>query len=413
MSRERPPHEHPLLRALADVDDRLDDVAALDPTFLPTSDKARALVAVDREIARLEGLRLDLLTASAEVADDAGARSAGLWLAAERHDDPRAGVRSQRLADGVARWRGVGAALRDGRAHLAQAAVLVHALDALPADLDPAVRERAEARLVAEASQLTPRQLRVVGRRVLEVVAPDLAEAEEERLLRAEEERGRRDSRLTFRPRGDGSTDLFARLPDHVADRLRVYLDACTAPRRTRSTLGDLDTLPLPRRRAEAFSALLEHLPSDALPSHGGTATAVMVTIDLESLRRDVGIAGLSTGGHLTASGVRRLACTAGILPVVLGGKGQVLDLGRARRLFSPSQRKAMAVRDRACREPDCDIPAAWCEAHHAERPWSRHGRTDLAHGVLLCTFHHHRAHDPRWRAARLPNGDVRFTRRR
>ena len=317
---------------------------------------------------------------------------------------------------GVARWAGVGRALREGDLSLAQAAVIVRALDALPSDLDPTVRERAEARLVADADEFTPRELRVLGRRVLEAVAPEVAEAEEERLLRAEEERAREASRLVFRPRGDGVTDVIARLPDHVADRLRVYLDAFTAPRRTptpaRSGLGDLDSLSLPRRRAEAFCALLEHLPADALPSHGGTATSVMVTIDLETLQRGVGVAHLSTGGHLCATQVRRLACTAGILPVVLGGKGQVLDLGRTRRLFSSPQRKAMAVRDRGCREPDCDIPAAWCEAHHAESPWSQHGRTDLADGVLLCSFHHHRAHDPRWRTTRLPHGDVRFTRR-
>ncbi|HEU5037150.1 MAG TPA: hypothetical protein VFT70_09095 [Nocardioides sp.] len=39
-------------------------------------------------------------------------------------------------------------------------------------------------------------------------------------------------------------------------------------------------------------------------------------------------------------------------------------------------------------------------------------GRTDLADGVLLCTFHHHRAHDHRYRSDRTPEGGVRFTRR-
>jgi hypothetical protein len=80
--------------------------------------------------------------------------------------------------------------------------------------------------------------------------------------------------------------------------------------------------------------------------------------------------------------------------------------------LFSPAQRKAMAIRDRRCRAEGCDIPAAWCEAHHAQRPWATGGRTDLAHGILLCSFHHHRAHDHRWDPSRLPNGDVRYTRR-
>jgi hypothetical protein len=243
------------------------------------------------------------------------------------------------------------------------------------------------------------------------VVAPDLAEAQEERALRAEEHRARQMVRLSLRPRGDGATDLHASIPDHVASRLRTYLDAFTSPRRGGSW-GDVDRLPLSRRRGEAFCALLEHIPTQGLPSHGGTATSVMVMVDLATLRAGVGLAETSTGDAISAAEARRLACGAGIVPVVLGGRGEVLDLGRTRRLFSPAQRKALALRDRHCRAEGCDLPAAWCEAHHADRPWSRGGRTDRADGVLLCSFHHHRAHDHRWHTSRLPNGDVRYTRR-
>ena len=56
-------------------------------------------------------------------------------------------------------------------------------------------------------------------------------------------------------------------------------------------------------------------------------------------------------------------------------------------------------------------VPGTWAEAHHWN-PWLTGGRTDLADGVLLCSHHHHRAHDPAYLAQRLPNGDVRFTRR-
>jgi hypothetical protein len=107
---------------------------------------------------------------------------------------------------------------------------------------------------------------------------------------------------------------------------------------------------------------------------------------------------------------------------VVLGGRTQPLHLGRARRLFSPAQRLAMAVRDGTCRRlamavrdgtcraEGCDIPADWCEAHHAGRPWGHDGLTDLEDGVLLCSFHHHRAHDPD-HAAALHAGRLRFSR--
>ena len=109
---------------------------------------------------------------------------------------------------------------------------------------------------------------------------------------------------------------------------------------------------------------------------------------------------------------VRRLACTAAIVPAVLGGESEVLDLGRARRLFPPAQRKAMAIRDRRCRAVGCDIPAAWCEAQHSRVPWVHGGRSDHDDGLLLCSWHHHRAHDRRYDQRRLPTGDVRFSRR-
>ena len=409
-----PLEEHPLLRCLASVDALLDGANELDPTFLPTCDKARALLAVERELSRLEGLRLRLLAASADLAAERGARSAGVWLAGESRAGAADGVRAQRLAEGLERWPDVGVALREGGLNLAQAEVIVRALDDLPPGLDEETRVKALAQLLADAGQFAPRELRLLGRRVLETVAPEAADDHEERLLLAEEERGRRETRLAFRPRGDGATDVFARVPDQVADRLRIYLDAFTAPRRQglASSGGDVDLLPLPRRRGVAFCAVLEQLPADRLPTHGGTATSVVVILEWEALRRGVGSAEVSTGGRMTVSEARRLACTAGVLPAVLSGAGEVLDLGRARRLFSPAQRKAMAVRDRRCRAEDCDIPAAWCEAHHAASPWSRGGRTDLADGVLLCPFHHHRAHDQRWDATRMPNGDVRYRRR-
>ena len=168
-----------------------------------------------------------------------------------------------------------------------------------------------------------------------------------------------------------------------------------------------------PRQRmAEAFAAFLEAADTARMPLHGGDATSVFVTISLETLTSQLAGTGLVGEEPLSAGEVRRLACTARIIPVVLGGTSEVLDLGRSRRLFSPAQRKAMALRDRRCRAEGCTVPAAWCEAHHATAPWARGGRSDLADGVLLCSWHHHRAHDPRFDTRRLAHGDYRFHRR-
>ncbi|HJQ05029.1 MAG TPA: DUF222 domain-containing protein, partial [Nocardioides sp.] len=113
----------------------------------------------------------------------------------------------------------------------------------------------------------------------------------------------------------------------------------------------------------------------------------------------------------ISASEARRLACTAKIIPAVLGGKSEPLDLGRARRLHSPAQRKAMRLRDKKCRAEGCTIPVPWTEAHHL-KPWSAGGTTNVEDGILLCGHHHRRAHDTRYDMTKLPSGDYRFHRR-
>jgi hypothetical protein len=416
MSTSSAAREHALVAAARALNEVLDKTAGVDPLYLTPQEKSQVLVELTRSLGRVEGLRAQVLAVADDLAAETANRSAGTWLAVETRTSRREAVHAERLGLSMReRWPCVGDAVTSGGVTWEQAAVLVQSLDQLPADLDAELRAKAEAHLVSEAGQFGPAPLRRLGRRVLEVIAPDIADAEEERALRAEERRARAATRLSLRPRGDGSTDLHARLPDHVASRLRVYLDAYTAPRRMATMTpadGDVDRMPLARRRGEAFCALLEHVPRDGLPRHGGSATSVMVMIDLDTLRSGLGLAETSTGETITAAEARRLACTARILPVVLGGTSEVLDLGRSRRLFSPAQHTTLAIRDRRCRAEGCDIPAAWCEAHHAAAPWSRHGRTDLEAGLLLCSFHHHRAHDPGFRADRLPNGDVRYTRR-
>ena len=98
----------------------------------------------------------------------------------------------------------------------------------------------------------------------------------------------------------------------------------------------------------------------------------------------------------ISTSEARRLACNAGIVPMVLAGESKVLDLGMSRRLFTRYQRLALAHRDQGCVFPRCARPAAWCEAHHC-RSFSDGGPTDIGNGALLCSFHHHLVHHGDW----------------
>ena len=167
--------------------------------------------------------------------------------------------------------------------------------------------------------------------------------------------------------------------------------------------------MPADQRRGQAFCALLEAFDPDRLPLHGGTATTVVVTIPYDGLATGTGVGVLGDGTRISASEARRLACGAGIIPAVLGGKSEVLDLGRTRRLFSTPQRKALGINQRTCRADGCTVPSTWCEAHHAGDPWCQGGRTDLDDGQLLCNWHHHRIHDDRYLVQNTPHGTIRF----
>ena len=385
-------------------------VADVDPIYMAVEEKRQALLRLSSAIDRLEELRMRVLATADDVAAEEGARDAAAWLAHHgRRDRSECRHRLLMARDLMARSR-TAAALRRRRGQ--PRAGPRHR----PRARRPAGRGRrrggvaAEERLLAEAERFGPRQLRILGRRVVDIVAPEVAEGLEAQALEREEASAARRTLLSTRRLGDGTSEIRIRTSDLVCDRLLTYLEAFTAPRRAGTHAPD-DRRPYACRLGDAFGAFLEAVDPARLPRHGGDATTVIVTVDLDVLRRGVGVAHVGDE-PLSAAEARRLACTARILPAVLGGAGQVLDAGRSRRLFSSTQRKALAVTQPTCRAEGCDIPAAWCEAHHAGDPWALGGRTDLADGLLLCSFHHHRAHDRRCRVDRAAEGRVRFHRR-
>ncbi len=101
--------------------------------------------------------------------------------------------------------------------------------------------------------------------------------------------------------------------------------------------------------------------------------------------------------GPMHPNTIRKIACDAEIIPVLLGSDSRVLDIGRTTRIFPPHIRKAITARDQGCAFPDCTMPAPWCEAHHTTY-WSHGGTTSTENGTLLCSHHHHLIHKEQWR---------------
>ncbi|GAA2556583.1 hypothetical protein GCM10009861_15650 [Neomicrococcus aestuarii] len=143
-------------------------------------------------------------------------------------------------------------------------------------------------------------------------------------------------------------------------------------------------------------------LESKKLPVNGGLRPQVMVAIDLETLQGRVAadekyLSHSAQLGPVDPGMIRKIACDAQILPVVLNGEGRVLDVGEPQRLFTQEQRKILYTRDLGCTAPGCTVPADGCEAHHVKE-WSQGGPTTIDNGALVCHYHHQLVHETDWR---------------
>jgi hypothetical protein len=90
----------------------------------------------------------------------------------------------------------------------------------------------------------------------------------------------------------------------------------------------------------------------------------------------------------------------------MLGSDSMVIDVGRAKRVISGPQRKALNARDQGCVWPGCDRPASWTSGHHLVH-WIRGGGGDLPNLALLCYRHHWLVHEGNWQMVRTEDGRI------
>ena len=395
-----------------------DHLASLDQVPVWSMDPLEAGATL-ADLTRLEAQVVALKTRVAAHADtveagtEHGASSTANWLAHTTRTTRPAAHRTVRLGHTLAAHDTVRHALATGDLMTEQAEAIIDAVEQLPDDLESDLVERAEAHLVAEAAHHDAKALRILGKRLLEVIAPDQADAHEARLLEAEEARAAEATRLTMVDDGHGQTHGRFTIPTLAGAQLKKMLLALAAPKHlTAAETASVERRPSPQRLGAAFVELIEAYPKDRLPQSGGTDATIVVTIDEHVLYGDLQRAGLlDTGEKISPSAARRLACTAGLHPAVLGGRSEVLDLGRTRRLHSKAQRIALAHHQHGCQAEGCDWPPGLCHAHHTT-PWSHGGPTDLANARLLCPHHHARAHDPAYQTRTTSTGKITFHRR-
>ncbi|HEX5204112.1 MAG TPA: DUF222 domain-containing protein [Actinoplanes sp.] len=315
-----------------------------------------------------------------------GAATTVSWLRSVLLIGANAASRMLGLARGLRSATATAAALGAGEVNVEQAHAVVETLKDLPDEVKPETVEQVEAAMLEHAGVLNPAELRVLGTRVLAHVAPEVAEEADRRALEAAEARAVQKRGLHLSADDAGGVSVRGSLDPESAAIVRAALDPLTKPCRAD---GGLDGRTAPQRRADALTEICRAaLGTDLLSTAGGEPITLVVTAGFDALTRQLGAGMLDAGIQLSAETVRRLACDATVLPAILGGQSQVLDLGRQRRLFTGAVRRALNLRDQGCAFPGCDRPINWCHGHHIIS-WLDNGNTDLDNGVLLCGHHH------------------------
>ncbi len=405
---------HPIIECASDISAALKAAGSVEPAFMSTAEKKAALVALAEAKSQLDALTARLLAASDDVGEAHGLRDAAAWLAVETRTTQREARRDLALGRALEAHSAVASALSSGALRTEQARVVAEAVEALPVHVDEETRWRAETTLLGLARDHDARDLKQIGKRILDVVAPEVGECHEATVLAAEEARADAGVELVLVDDGAGRCHGRFEVPSHVGKMLKRHLLALANPaRHTEDELRD-DAggwKPLRRRLGEAFVEYVERYPEDRTPQTAGVSATVVVTMTLEQLLAENGTALLDDGARMSAGQARRLACEAGIIPAVLDSRSVPLDMGRQTRLFTKAQRIALGLRDGGCTTKGCETSASGCHAHHDD-PWSRRGLTDLSNGRLLCPRHHRLAHDSRYAMTTHPDNKVTFARR-
>ena len=236
-------------------------------------------------------------------------------------------------------------------------------------------------------------------------------------------EKQRRQTFLRHWVDADGMTNLFGKFDPERGSIVSALLDAGVEAMfhsGDREVPVDCDPSvePNDHRRALALVALSKRCPdSDSLDGALSNSLCdrparaeIVVHIDYELLAGAVSETGLGdartcralNGSELTVETIRRLACEAEIIPLVLDGKSVPLDVGKSKRLATAYQRRALAAVHETCAIDGCSVKFSHCEPHHIDY-WENGGATDFNNLVPLCSRHHHAAHEGGWKLSLNP----------
>ena len=395
---------HPLVGGVAAIQDALDQM----PIGAWVGLEPATVAQLSEELLRIEARVKAQQLAAARVLDASGfaksqgASSTGAMLAGSFGGDKKAGDRMVFMGKALESASRTEDALARGEIGASQAAIIASAIGDLPDETTPEQKQACEDTLIGDAGTYSLKDLRSPSKRITDQFKPEpeVDQIENQSLERQEKDAWRR-SEFWMANDGDGTCRGGFRIPEAQADQLMAAIQAISAPKRDHlhdhtpaaESYYDKD-LEYRHRLGMGFAELCGHLPGDKLPGKGGLGATLIVRLDHDTLIHGLKAATLSTGTRISASQARLMACNAGIIPQVFGGKSLPLDHGHEQRLFTKAQKQAQQARDGGCTFPGCEKPPEQCESHHWRMRWADGSETRLDDGVLICPFHHRTIHD-------------------
>ncbi len=291
----------------------------------------------------------------------------------------------------------VAAAQAGGEISPRHARVIVATVEQLPDAIRAEVHDEVEASMVEFAGKFDPHLLAQLGRRVQAHYDPD------GRLPDSEERHRRREFSLHQRP--DGSAHGQFEATAELAEYLQLAFDSLAAPKP--ETDGVKDPRTAGQRRHDALlEALQLAVRAEQLPSITGVNATIVVTMTEQAYRSGTGLARTNHGALIPTR--EALAWAGGdyrLMAVVLDKTQAITAYSSIHRLFTETQRLAMAARDGGCTFPHCDAPPGRCQAMHLT-DYQITGHTRVDDGGLGCHYDHRERIKQGW-TTRLINGRV------
>jgi hypothetical protein len=286
----------------------------------------------------------------------------------------------------------------------------------LPCWIDEPTRVDAEQKLADVASAYRPDQLQRYADHYELVLNPDGNFSDADRARR----RG-----ITLGPQGP---DGMSRLSGWLNPELRAGLDAVlakwaapgmcnpgdedpTVEGATSPEAIDGDARSAAQRNHDAVNAMVRcTLMSGELGSHQGLPVTIVATVELADLQNKTGMGHTGGGTLLPVTDLIRMAAQSyNYLLLFDQAKPCALYKGRTTRLATPAQRLVLYALERGCTHPGCDVPAYWCEVHHATKDFAKGGRTDIDELTLACPPDNRLATDGGWTTRKNDNGETEW----